>query len=320
MNLKEFIRQKARDLGFSAAGIASADYDPAGHDRLLRWLDNEYQAGMRYMERSPRRRYDSRSHLADARSIIVCAQNYYSEPLGDGSGGYISIYARGENYHTVMADKMGELCRGIDDHFGKFERIIMVDSSPIGEKALAVRAGIGFIGRNGMIIIPKSGPGHYPKGSFHFLGIIVTDLEIEPDDPAEGTCGKCRRCIDACPTGAIVGDGVIDSNRCISYHTTQNKGEVPEDIAEKTNNMIFGCDICQTVCPYNAHPVTTSEARLLPRPDLIDIDLDEMNRLDERQFGERFQGTAIEDIKFEMFKKILGIAVANKAADLRRDN
>jgi epoxyqueuosine reductase len=223
----------------------------------------------------------------------------------------VSIYARGEDYHAVIQDKLGSLRDKIAKRAGKFKSMIFVDSSPVGEKALAVRAGIGFIGKNGTLIIPKSKSGRPPGGSFHFLGVIVSDLELKPDTPATGTCGRCRRCIEACPTGAIVADGVIDASRCISYHTTQNKGQVDNEIARKTGNMIFGCDICQIVCPYNKKHGETVEPRLRPRNDMVNIDPGIWRDMTAAEFEIRFRDTAIGDISFAMFHRNVEIAFAN---------
>jgi len=303
MDLKEFIKTTAAEIGFSAAGISSAEYNPAAHDRLLRWLDSGYQAGMSYMERATRKRFDPKIHLSDARSVIVCALNYYNPPEENPDRPYISIYARGEDYHNVARDKLTELRDRIANHTGDFNSKIMVDSSPISEKHFAVRAGLGFIGRNGTLIIPRPASGGPPKGSFHFLGLIVTDLDIAPDSPIEGTCGECRRCIEACPTDAIVADGVIESSKCISYHTTQSYSTDEEMI--DIQNMLFGCDICQVVCPYNKKSVVSSEPRLSPKPELSRIDPEEFAGIDKVKFDILFENSAIGNIKFDTFKRNL---------------
>ncbi len=313
MNLKDTVKEEAFTLGFSAVGIAPADYDPVAHDSLLQWLNNGYQTGMDYMQRATRKRFDPGIHLSGARSVIVCALNYYTEPKSNSRKGYVSIYATGENYHRVVKDKLETLSGRIKKLSGDFRARTFVDSSPVGEKSLAVKAGIGFIGRNGMIIIPgdKEDPGKPPKGSFHFLGGIITDLGLEPDSPGVGTCGRCRKCIDACPTNAIVDNGIIDASRCISYHTTQNKGAIPDDIAVEMQNMIFGCDICQLVCPYNKKSAITIEQGFIPRRDLIDVDLEMLKDLSEDEFGVRFKGSSIEDIDYTMFKRNVVIAMNN---------
>lgn len=313
MNIKDAIREEAFKLGFSAVGMAPADYDPVGHDKILQWLNKGYQAGMDYMLRAPRMRYDPGLGMSFPGSVIVCALNYYTESKDDSKKGYISIYARGENYHRVIKDKLETLCGKIKKLSGDFRAKIFVDSSPVGEKALAVKAGIGFIGRNGMVIIPgvKKAPGKPPGGSFHFLGGIITDLNLEPDNPGTGTCGKCRKCIEACPTDAIAGDGIIDASRCISYHTTQNKSAIPDDIAGKMGNMIFGCDICQLVCPYNKKSVTTTVEKFMPRRELTDLDLETLKDITEDEFDARFKGNSIEDIDYAMFKRNVAIARDN---------
>jgi epoxyqueuosine reductase len=239
--------------------------------------------------------------------------NYYTDPKNDSRKGYVSIYARGENYHRVIKDKLDNLCRRIQKLAGDFGAKIFVDSSPVGEKALAVNAGIGFVGKNGLIIIPrnKKDSGEPPRGSFHFLGGIITDLDLEPDSPAIGTCGRCTKCMDACPTDAIVGDAIIDASRCISYHNTQNKSAIPYDIAGKMESMVFGCDICQLVCPYNKKSAITAEQLFMPRSDLINIDLDMLKDLSEDEFEVRFKGNSIEDIDYAMFKRNVDIALNN---------
>jgi epoxyqueuosine reductase len=311
MDLKEYIEKEALDLGFSAVGVARAEYDPVGHDRLLQWLSRGCQAGLKYMERATRKRYDPRIHMPDARSVIVCALNYYTKPDDDPSRGYISIYARGEDYHRVMKNKLEALCDAIRKGAGDFKAKTFVDTSPVGEKALAVKAGIGFIGRNGTLIIPKNKEKgrKSPLGSFHFLGVMMTDLDLEPDEPGIGTCGRCRKCIEACPTDAIVGDGIIDAGRCISYHNTQSKEEIPDDIARKMKNMIFGCDICQLACPYNSRPVPTVEPRFRPRPGLVNPDIGKLNQISKAEFDRNFAGTAIGDLGYEIFARNVASAV-----------
>lgn len=305
MDLKEYIRKKAFDMGFSAVGVAGAEYDYVGHDNLLQWLNRGYHAGLKYMERATRKRYDPRIHLPDARSVIVCTLNYYTKSDDNPSRGYISIYARGDDYHRVMKDKLETLSNAIRKEASDFKAKTFVDTSPVGEKALAVKAGIGFIGRNGTLIIPrnKGKRRQSPLGSFHFLGLMITDLDLEPDEPVIGTCGRCRKCVEACPTDAIVCDGVVDANLCISYHNTQSKDEIPDEIARKMGNMIFGCDICQLVCPYNSRSTPTTEPRFRPRPELVNPDIERLSRISKEDFEVTFADTAIGDIGYEVFAR-----------------
>lgn len=312
MDLKQYIITEGLNLGFSKIGIAPADYQPVNHDKFLNWLKNGYHAGMDYLERSARKRFDPKIHIPDATSVIVGSQNYYSEPINDPRKGYVSIYARGEDYHAVMNDKMRQLCRRIGSKYGDFKYKTFVDTSPISEKTFAALAGIGFIGRNDTVIIPKDkSDDNSPRGSFHFLGIIITDLDIEPDIPIDGTCGKCRRCIDACPTGAIVGDGIIDAGKCISYHTTQKKGAIPENIAAAMQNMFWGCDICQVVCPYNSKSLVTDEPRFQPKDFLIEFDPQELLKLSEYEFKEKYGDTAIFDQGLDQARYNASIIIGN---------
>jgi epoxyqueuosine reductase len=330
MTLRDAVENEAQALGFAAFGVASADYDPAGHSRHLRWLDKGYHGSMKYLERGPRQRFDPRVHLPDAQSVIVCAHNYYSRTANDAARPYVSVYARGENYHTVLGDKFGILCdkmRALAPQYSSLRpgqscvrTKIFVDASPISEKVFAVKAGIGFMGRNGMVIIPKRKNGRKNEtfGSFFFLGLVITNLKMEPDSPGIGTCGQCRKCIDACPTDAIVGDGIIDATRCISYHTTQNKGDIPEEFASAMGNMIFGCDICQQVCPYNNGVSPSEEPRFLPDPGMAAPDLTRLIDISEAEFERRFANNCIGEFSYGMFKR--NVAIANENINNVRRN
>jgi epoxyqueuosine reductase len=314
MDLKELIKNEAYRLGFSAVGITDAVYDPLNHNRFLRWLEKEYHSDMKYLERGPRERFDPKIHLPSAKSVIICAQYYYNNPENNPSKPYISIYARGENYHTVIMEKMEALRSVITGLSPHATCILSVDSLPLGEKTFAARAGLGFIGRNGLLILSPNINGNQARGSFHFLGAIITDLELEADIPNTGNCGNCRRCIDACPTKAIKEDGFIDTSRCISYHTTQNKNIIPPEIADAMGNIIFGCDICQTVCPYNVNLVETLDPRLQPSSFVQVPDIRELLEIDEEDFKARFKGTSLGEKKFPIFKRNIAIAARNIGA------
>ncbi len=314
MDLKEFIIKKARVLGFSKTGVASPEYNPTAHNHFLNWLDNGYNADMNYLERAVRKRFDPMIHFTDAKSVIVCAHNYYKNPANDLQKGYISIHARGDDYHIVIRDKLNALCDSIKSKFGEFNFKIFVDSSPISEKSLAVKAGIGFIGRNGTVIIPKNKTNSAePLGSFHFLGVIISNLNLQYDSEVEGTCGKCVRCIRACPTGAIMSGGKIDARKCLSYHNTQNKGEIPEPIALQMRNMIFGCDICQLVCPYNSKAIDTRETRFSAKADLIGIGLEKMANISKDDFDKKYINTSFANFGYAYIKRNAVLALKNIA-------
>jgi epoxyqueuosine reductase len=311
MNLKPAISEEAFRHGFSALGVASADYDPVGHSRLLQWLARNYHADMRYLERSTRKRFDPKIHLPHAKSVIICSLNYYIKPDNDPAKPYISIYARGENYHDVMKRKLDLLCQKIVELSGERAFKVTVDSSAFAEKAFAAKAGLGFIGRNGLLILTRKNAERRASGSFHFLGAIITDLELEPDSLCEGSCGACRICSETCPTNAIIADGVIDSTRCISYQTTQNKAEIPEEISMALDNNIFGCDICQTVCPFNQKSNETTESRLHCQPEMRIIDIESLSKIDADEFRRRFAKSSIGELKYELFMRNMAIAVEN---------
>jgi epoxyqueuosine reductase len=309
MDLKKMIAEEAARLGFSAFGVAPAEYDPIGHNRLLRWLEKGYHADMKYMERATRKRFDPKIHLPGAKSVIICGLNYYNKPDNDPARPYISIYARGENYHVVMKDKLNLLCRRIVELAGEKTFKVFVDSSAFAEKSFAVKAGLGFIGRNGILILNRN----YgkSKGSFHFLGVIITDLELVADAPCVGDCGTCRLCVDACPTEAIFSNGVINAARCISYQTTQNKGDIPKEIASAMGNIIFGCDICQTVCPFNRKAIKTVESRLCHDLDSRAFDIEGLLKTTEDEFHRRFGKSSIGELRYDLFKRNVSIAVEN---------
>ncbi|HBC47447.1 MAG TPA: tRNA epoxyqueuosine(34) reductase QueG [candidate division Zixibacteria bacterium] len=311
MDLKQAIASEAYQLGFSAFGVASADYDPIGHNRHLRWIDKGYQVDMRYLEGGTRKRFDPRITVPSAKSVIVCALNYYHKLENDPSKPYISIYARGENYHAIVMDKLKVLCGKMNELAGSCTYKAYADSSPLSEKSLALKAGLGFVGNNGLLILSANNGQNPAQGSFYFLGSIITDLELEPDSPINRNCGKCRLCIEACPTSAILGDGTIDASRCIAYHTIQNKGEIPEEISSRMSNMIFGCDLCQSVCPFNKDARESDEPRLISDPLLISPDPESFHNMTEEIFTKRFEKSSIGEKGYRLFIRNLSIAVKN---------
>ena len=310
---KDHIKSLASELGFSKIGFAAAEYDPISHSRFLQWISSGNNGEMKYLERGPRQRFDPRIHMDKAQTVIVAAINYYNPPANDPQKPYVSIYARGKNYHAVVKKKLQQLSEAILQLKGKGDCRCFVDSFPIAEKLYAVKAGLGFWGRNGNLIIGKSKTNIHQvfRGSFCFLGIIITDILFEPDEPSASTCGKCRKCIDACPTGAIIGDKIIDSRRCISYQTIENKKKIPEDISKKMGNMIYGCDICQTVCPYNSKPIITSEPELQPILSFPELDEEFYVKMDQMQAKAKFADSVLGEITFEQFLRNAEIVSRN---------
>jgi epoxyqueuosine reductase len=246
LTLKQNILDAAvHEVGFTLAGVAGPEaFDPG---RYHDWLDRGYAGSMAYLHRNLEKRFNPSLLIPGVRSILCVGLNYYqetseSQPAGVGR---VSLYARGADYHRVVRQMLHRLAekiriiRGGDFHYRAF-----VDSAPVMEKLLAVRAGLGWIGKNGCLV-------NRHWGSFLFLGELFVDFEIEPDTPTKNYCGRCRRCIDACPTGAIVAPQTVDARRCVSYLTIEHRGEIDEDLKSKMGHRLFGCDQCQNVCPFN---------------------------------------------------------------------
>jgi len=267
MITSEDIKVLAVRAGFDLCGITSAEVIPEAQGRFMQWLDRGYHADMHWMAQNVERRIDPARLGIKARSVIMLALNYYqpnseSVPAGHGR---VSRYARGRDYHKVVGAKIKKLLRLIKTRFpetGKAEFKWWVDYGPFLERAYAAKAGLGFLAKNGLLISRRF-------GSWLLLAEIVTSLELEPDDPKainHGRCGKCRLCIDACPTGAIVSDGVVDASLCLSYWTEENPTDIPEAIAAKIRHSLFGCDICQEVCPHNNkhRSIPTTHEELTP--------------------------------------------------------
>ena len=246
------VKQLAFEAGFDLCGIVAAGKLDIDADRFASWLNNGFHGAMAYLADRPERRSNPELLLKDARSIIVLGLNYYQSDTKDTPSGHgrVSRYARGRDYHKVIERRSRELIRRLEtsteiDAGAEFKWF--VDFGPMLERAYAQKAGLGYIGRNSMLI-------NRTYGSWIFLSEILTNLDLEPDDPKavkHGTCGTCTRCIDACPTGAIVADRTIDARRCISYLTIERPIEIPQELADKMGDRIFGCDICQDVCPHN---------------------------------------------------------------------
>ena len=299
------IKEQARGLGFEACGIASAREAIDPENRLGAWLARGYHADMAWMARTESLRRDARAKLPEARSVVVVARNYYSRrPRASAGSGKVSRYAWGRDYHKVLRKPLIELARHIESLEPGTRTYASVDTGPVMERAWAQRAGVGAIGKNSLAL-------RRDIGSWFFLGTILTTAELEPDRPAEDICGTCRLCIDACPTEAIVEPRVVDSRRCISYQTIENRGDIPEDLHAKHGDWIFGCDVCQEVCPWNRFAAETSEEDFLPRPGHANPDLDALLELDEVSFNAEFEGTTLRRAKYAGMMRNATIVKAN---------
>ncbi|HXC62412.1 MAG TPA: tRNA epoxyqueuosine(34) reductase QueG [Nitrospiria bacterium] len=269
------IKAYARKIGFDLVGITTAEILEEDEQHLAVWLEAGFAGEMAYMARSPSRRARPQELLPDAKSVICLGLYYYpgepSEPDPDSLLGEVSRYAWGKDYHQVIEHLLDELIAYLKKQTGsalKFKT--MVDHGPVLEKALAQRAGLGFIGKNTLLI-------HQDLGSWVFLAELITNLDLEPDKPQFNQCGSCTACLSACPTGALVQPFVLDARRCISYLTIELKGEIPESLRPQMEDWVFGCDICQEVCPFNAqqktigHPYFTASEGAGPWLSLSDV-------------------------------------------------
>ena len=282
-------KSAAQDLGFEACGIT--DLSPsAAAAALSRWLDRGLHGEMRYMERQAPVRRDPARAWPEARSAIVVLHNYYQGHAEPAPGrGRIARYALGDDYHSVMSAKLEMLAARLVATAGSGRFRAYVDAGPLPERELARRAGLGWVGKNTMLIRPA-------LGSFTFIGILLTDLDLAPDQPFEADrCGSCRRCLDACPTDAFPEPRVLDATRCISYLTIEARGAMPEPLQPLVGDHVFGCDVCQDVCPWNVRfAAETRESRYLPRAAADWPTLAEIATMTERAFDEAFGETALE--------------------------
>lgn len=294
LSLSEKIKQKALEIGFHKIGIVSADTLTHESEHLLKWLRLGYHAEMKWMEREPEKRTNPKLLFPEAKSVIVVALNYFtSHQHGlDSKKGKVSRYAWGDDYHDVMQSKMRELLDWIKSEIPAAEGKICCDIQPIMDKAWAVRAGLGWIGKHSNLITKD-------YGSWVFLGEILLNLELEFEDFIEADhCGNCTACLDACPTDAIVSPYVVDSERCLSYATIELRApKLPDEIVKNLDGWLYGCDVCQDVCPWNRFQQTTEEKRFEPREINISADLDEILSLSSKNYVEKFRGSAMKRTK-----------------------
>lgn len=295
--VKLAIQQKAIALGFSKVGIAKAESGLEA-ERLQKWLALGYQADMAWMT-NPKRQ-DITQVMTGVKSVICVALNYYTphQHSGDRQVGKISRYGWGRDYHKVLTKKLKALANWLTAQGENIQARYYVDTGPISEKAFAQRAGIGWIGKHSNVITRD-------YGSWLFLGEVLTNLELEPDRPHTEHCGTCTRCIDACPTGAIAQPFVVDANRCIAFHTIENKAEqIPDEIANNLQNWIAGCDICQDVCPWNQRfAQETLEADFQPFPHNVDPQLESLANMTEEEWDQHFTGSALRRIKRDRWQR-----------------
>ena len=296
VTLSARIKAKAAELGIDKLGFSRVA--PLTEDRahFLDWLHRGYHGEMAWLEREPEKRIDPELIFPDAKTVISAAVNYYT-PASHERTGKISRYAWGDDYHDVVKEKLRALLDWIVDSDPNVQGKVCVDTAPVMEKALAHRSGLGWVGKHSNVITKE-------YGSWVFLGEILLNVELEYDGPMADHCGTCTACIDACPTDAIVEPYIVDSTKCISYATIELRSdELPESISANLNGWIYGCDICQDVCPWNRFEKPTEEARFAPRQDETSLDLDVVDSLVPETYAERFRKSAMKRTKLAGLKR-----------------
>lgn len=310
-DLEARIKEQAHAFGFELAGIAPvAEAD--GFDHLRDWLAKGFAGEMGYLERQAEARRHPASILPDVKSVVMVGLNYQSAVRGQRSAvsqsrrAQVAQYALGADYHDVLRAKLNRLLEWVQQEVPGCQGRGVVDTAPLLERDFARRAGLGWFGKNTMILNKR-------LGSFFFLGALLLDVELRPDAPHQAShCGTCTACLDACPTGAFVGPYQLDSRRCISYLTIELRGPVPEELRRPMGDWLFGCDICQDVCPWNRKAPIGTDPDLQPRADLIAIDPAELFALSDNEFRRRFRDTALWRTKRRGLLRNAAIVLANQ--------
>ena len=292
------IKNKAYDLGFSFVGISKAEFLEKEARQLESWLKSNFHGKMTYMENYFDKRTDPRLLVEGAKSVITVLQNYYTEEKQlDNQAPKISKYALGKDYHLVIRSKLNQLYDFIQEEVGEVAARGFVDSAPVLDKAWAEKSGLGWIGKHTNLINKE-------QGSYFFIGELIVDLDLDFDGPIKDYCGTCTKCIDACPTEAIVQPYLVDGSKCISYLTIELKDEIiPKEFNGKMDNWMFGCDVCQEVCPWNRFSIQHSENGFNSNPNVLKMKKNEWDELSEDLFNELFKKTAVKRTKFKGLKR-----------------
>ncbi|MFA5522586.1 MAG: tRNA epoxyqueuosine(34) reductase QueG [Castellaniella sp.] len=309
------IRAWAQELGFSDVGVSDVNLSSA-EPRLLEWLARGYHADMHYMAHHGLKRARPAELVPGTLSVITARMPYL--PRGTAPGwqgrerarlsnpgeGVVSLYARGRDYHKVVRARLRKLCERIETLVGEFGYRAFSDSAPVLEKELARRSGLGWRGKHSMVLSRDA-------GSMFFLGEIFVDFALEPTEPVSAHCGSCTACIDVCPTQAIIAPGLVDARRCISYLTIENRGPIPEELRPLMGNHIFGCDDCQTICPWNKYAQTTEIPDFDERSPLVGQQLVDLFAWDEETFLKRTEGSPVRRINHERWLRNIAVALGN---------
>jgi epoxyqueuosine reductase len=286
------IKAEAKRLGFLSCGISKAGFLEEEAPRLERWLNNNRNGEMRYMENHFDKRLDPTKLVEGSKSVISLLLNYYPHEIQkDENAPKLSKYAYGMDYHFVIKDKLKSLLNTIEEDIGAVEGRAFVDSAPVLDKAWAAKSGLGWIGKHSNLISQK-------VGSFYFIAELILDLDLEYDTPTTDHCGTCTACIDACPTQAIVEPYVVDGSKCISYFTIELKEQLPLEMKGQFNDWMFGCDVCQDVCPWNRFSKPHNEPLFNPHPELLEMSRKDWEEITQDVFSKIFKKSAVKRTKF----------------------
>jgi epoxyqueuosine reductase len=294
-NIAQQIKEEAYRLGFEHVGFSKANFLEEEAPRLEQWLANNYHGKMAYMENWFDKRLDPRLLVDDAKTVISLLLNYFPPQMQNSEAPQISKYAYGRDYHYVIKEKLKELLHFIQENVGDVNGRAFVDSAPVLDRAWAKKSGLGWIGKNGNLINTKS-------GSFYFIAELIIDLDLPTDAPIRDYCGTCTRCIDACPTEAIIAPKIVDGSKCISYFTIELKEQIPSTYKGKFDNWAFGCDTCQDVCPWNRFSKPTNEKDFIPHDNRLSWSREEWEEITEEVFKKAFKESPLSRTGYQKVK------------------
>lgn len=292
----KLIKTEAKRLGFLSCGISRAEFLEEEAPRLENWLNRNMHGEMSYMENHFDKRLDPTKLVQDSKSVISLLLNYYPEETQDQNTFKVSKYAFGTDYHFVIKDKLKELLHFIQNDIGEVQGRAFVDSAPVLDKAWAAKSGLGWIGKHSNLLTQQ-------VGSFYFIAELIIDLELDYDRAITDHCGDCTACIDACPTQAIVDPYVVDGSKCISYFTIELKENIPTEFKGQFDDWVFGCDVCQDVCPWNRFSKPHSEPLFNPHPELLSMTKKDWEEITEEVFKKVFNNSAVQRTKFSGLKR-----------------
>ncbi len=300
LSSKHMIRDKALELGFTDIGFSRAEHLSEDEGHLRTWLDKGYQADMSYMNNHFEKRLDPTLLVEGSRTVVSVLLNYKPKVLQqDEEAPKLARYAYGKDYHFVIKDKLQVLFDFIKaELYPELDGRLFTDSAPVLDRAWAAKSGLGWIGKNTNLI-------HKTHGSFVLIGEMIINMELEADTPIKEACGGCQRCIDACPTKALIGNYKLDSNKCISYLTIEHREAIPEQFKDQMENWAFGCDICQEVCPWNWKSRPTKEPEFSPHADLLSLSKDDWHNMNDEHFKELFRKSAVKRTKYKGLRRNL---------------